>query len=202
MAPTSYVFEDLNITGGGLAGFGSGGRSFGGGGLYIDNMGEGTAAVALTLRRIHISNTSSAGLQFEGTAADKTAVTLEKVTLTDVATNFGRQLGGKELQAPPNSLSPIVLGDPKYGNNNLDFLVGTLAFGDGCVIRDAHRRPFLSFVAGNGSAGVAGLTGCVTVINPRHPKACHAHLPDQGLKPWGEGDGLLDLSLQVSCASI
>eukprot|EP01047_Picozoa_sp_COSAG01_P033705 COSAG01_NODE_2492_length_7583_cov_4.761491_4_plen_1034_part_00 len=199
MAPTSYVFEDVNVSGGGLNGFSSGGHWLGGGGLYVDNMGESTAAMSLKLRRVHIANTSFAGLQFEGIAADKTAVTLEQVTLTDVATNFGREAHSR--RPPPNSLAPIVMGDPKYGDIGLDFLVGTLAFGGGCVVRDSHRRPFLKFVAQNGSAGVAGLTGRVTVINAHHPKACQAELPGQGLMPWGEGDGLLDLSLQINCAA-
>ena len=118
----------------------------------------------------------------------------------DVATNFGRQFHDPGYVVPPNSVSPIVLGDPKYGTIGLDFLVGTVAFGNRCVVTDGWKRPFLSFVAGNGSVGVAGLTGRVSVRNPHHIAACDAALPGEGLQPWGAGNGLLDLSLEVDCA--
>ena len=62
-------------------------------------------------------------------------------------------------------------------------------------------RPFLTFVAGNGSLGVAGITGRLTVKNP-HSKGCIAKLgPNQALAKWGDGDGGLDLSLEIDCRS-
>ena len=66
-------------------------------------------------------------------------------------------------------------------------------------VEDTLDRPFATFIAGNGSLGVAGLTGHLTVKNP-HKKGCTAKLgPGQRLAAWGTGDGGLDLSLAVDC---
>ena len=73
------------------------------------------------------------------------------------------------------------------------------------AVQDAIDRPVISFVAGNGSAGVAGLTGRLTVKTPHSAPpglGCTAELgPGQRLAVWGEGDGGLDLSLAVDCVA-
>ena len=59
-----------------------------------------------------------------------------------------------------------MLGDPEHGNIVERFLVGTVAFARGCLVEDSYDRPFMSFVAGPNSSGVAGITGQLRVHNP------------------------------------
>ena len=212
------MFENLLVDGSGK------------GGIYWDNMGEKTAAGQLLVRNATITGTKQAGLQIEGLAADHIQIQLEHVRIVNTATDYTGPCEDVPMPAKCNgsaSLSPIVLGDPEHGNIVEDFFVGTIAFGPGCVVEgkymytsspqydlrgnlgerilvltDTMDRHFLSFVAGNGSLGVAGLTGLLTVKN-QHPQGCTALLgPGQKLEKWGLGDAGLDLSLEVDCQSV
>ena len=137
-APSSFVFENLLIDGGGEGGIywcalhlpvyclcpalpcaaRTSVAKSSLGSVCRDNMGEKTAAGQLLVRNATIRATQQAGLQVEGLAADHIQIRLEHVRLSNVATAYNGPCEGA-LPAPPAfcngsaSLSPIVLGAEK-----------------------------------------------------------------------------------------
>jgi hypothetical protein len=198
----SFVISDSTIDGG----------SSGSSGVRWNNgyTAESFAGGSLTLLRVTIQNLPMAGLQLEGIAADHDHVFLTGVILRNTATAFPARSCAHGLCA-----SPIVMGDPKH-LTLVPYRVGGLSFGPGCVVEEEQRqpmirRPWLSFVAANGSAGCADVSGSVRV--PRigggggggggrgggGGGCAGVALGGEPLVRWGEGVDPLGLSVESIC---
>ena len=155
-----------------------------GGGIYWNG---GRGSCRLLLQDMVIKRTMLAGLMLELVSPPSHHATLKNVVLAGVATNFSAQVRpcyqhqGGGWTSSFASLSPIVLGDPKYGglgkgaryktckyDQRKPCLAGGLLF-DNVTVHDEHKRPWATFVGKPGSTnqtGAGDVMGAVRVVNP------------------------------------
>ena len=162
--------------------------------------GESYAGGVLTLARVVIQNVAMAGLQLQGLAADHAHVYTEALTLRNVGTAYPASSCRDSLCA-----SPVVIGDVKH-QTTLSYYVGGLTFGPNCRIADGFDRPWLSFVGGAGSLGVADISGAVSILGgggrngTATRRVCNTSvaLPSPIVR-WGDGVDALGLSVEARC---